>query len=124
MNYNIKSLEEIFEMDELKGMIERELETMDLEPGQREWNVVLLSDCRLGRYQTKRLIELFTDLEIEEEDYDDMEKNSLYHEELDYHIIPKIEDKLNEEFDEILPEGYILGVNYQDDTWLAIIAPE
>ena len=121
MNYKIKDLEEIFRLSGLRSLIEDEIELMQMEEEERdEWNILLLADSHLGRYQTQNLLELFTDLEISEEDFNDLDKNEIYHEALDYRVVPDIEDKLNEKFEDLLPEGYVLGVNYCDDVWLAI----
>ena len=122
MNYKIKDLEEIFRLSGLRSLIESEAELMEMEEEERdEWNILLLGDSHLGRFQTKHLLELFTDLEISEEEFNDLDKNEIYHEALDYRVVPDIEDKLNEKFGDLLPEGYVLGVNYCDDVWLAIL---
>ena len=95
MDYTIKQMDEVFYLDKLQEKIDNEGDTY---PVENQWGekkrkpLEILVGSSYGHYQVKQLLEIFTDLEVDDEEF--KENLGEYTDEWLLYIQPEVEERL------------------------------
>lgn len=95
MDYTIKQMDEVFYLDKLQEKIDNEGDTY---PVENQWDekkrkpLEILVGSSYGHYQVQQLLEIFTDLEVDDEEF--KENLGEYTDEWLLYIQPEVEERL------------------------------
>ena len=95
VDYTIKQMDEVFYLDKLQEKIDNEGDTY---PVENQWDekkrkpLEILVGSSYGHYQVQQLLEIFTDLEVDDEEF--KENLGEYTDEWLFYIQPEVEERL------------------------------
>jgi len=95
VDYTIKQMDEVFYLDKLQEKIDNEGDTYPVENQRNEKKrkpLEILVRSSYGHYQVQQLLEIFTDLEVDDEEF--KENLEEYTNEWLLYIQPEVEERL------------------------------